>query len=178
MHIIIGVITALAGLVWALYRLQNSGVDLNSFNPFYWLRRRKWEKQLGIKTIHQLDNPLDAAALLITAVATFETSVTRDLRNEVAALFETEFHMSHAKAVELFSACLHMLREAGSLEAEVRPIMAPTKAKLNAQQINSLLTMLNKAAGFEATAAAAKDRIIKAVEKELEPQSKNQTGSW
>ena len=178
MHIIIGAITALAGLVWALYRLQNSGVDLNSFNPFYWLRRRKWEKQLGTKTIHQLENPMDAAALLVTAIATYETSVTRELRNEVASLFETEFHMSHAKAVELFSASVHMLREAGNLEAEVRPILAPTKTKLNAQQIASLLTMLNKAAAFESTAVAAKDRIIKTVEKELAPQTKETSGTW
>lgn len=178
MHIVIGVITALAGLVWALYRLQNSGVDLNSFNPFYWLRRKQWERRLGTKALHQLENPMEAAALLVTAVATYETSVTRDLRNEVATLFATEFHMTHAKAIELFSASLHLLREAGSLEAEIRLILAPTKAKLNAQQLASLVTMLNKAAAFEPGAAAAKERIIKAVEKELAPQTRESSGTW
>lgn len=44
MHILIGLITAIAGLVWALHSLQNAGVNLNGFNPFYWMRRRKWEK--------------------------------------------------------------------------------------------------------------------------------------
>ena len=34
MHIIIGVITAIAGFMWALHSLQNAGVDLNAFNPF------------------------------------------------------------------------------------------------------------------------------------------------
>jgi len=41
-HIIIGVITAIATLVFALNRLQDSGVNLNSFNPFFWARRRAW----------------------------------------------------------------------------------------------------------------------------------------
>lgn len=178
MHIVIGVITALAGLVWALYRLQNSGVDLNSFNPFYWLRRKKWEKQLGTKTIHQLENPMDAAALLVVAVATYETGVTRELRSEVTALLEKEFQITHSQAVELFSSSLHLIREAGSLEAEVRHILAPSKAKLNAQQTESLLGMLKQAAGFEAHAAEAKERIIKNVEKELAPQVKNPSSKW
>jgi hypothetical protein len=170
MHIIIAVITALAGLIWALFRLQNSGVDLNSFNPFYWLRRKKWEKQLGTKAIHRLENPMEAAALLVVAVATYETGVTRELRNEVTTLLETEFQIANAQAVELFSASLHLIRDAGSLEAEVRNILGPSKAKLNKQQIDSLLGMLNKAASFEAHATAAKERIIKSVEKELAPR--------
>ena len=37
---LIGFITALAGLIWALHSLQNAGVNLNAFNPFYWARRR------------------------------------------------------------------------------------------------------------------------------------------
>lgn len=41
MHIIIGVITAIAGLLWALNRLNESGFNLNSLNPFLWARRRK-----------------------------------------------------------------------------------------------------------------------------------------
>ena len=48
MHILIAAITAIGGLIWALYRLQNSGFDLNAFNPFYWARRREWEKKLDL----------------------------------------------------------------------------------------------------------------------------------
>ena len=65
MHILIGILTAIAGLVWALYRLQNSGVNLNSFNPFFWFRRRKWEKNLHGKQLHRLDKPIDVAAALV-----------------------------------------------------------------------------------------------------------------
>lgn len=178
MHIIIGVITAIAGLVWALYRLQNSGVDLNSFNPFYWMRRRKWEQQLGVKALHRLDNPMEAAGLLVTAVATYETDITRDLRSEVTALFAEEFKIANEQAGELFSASLHLIREAGSLEAEVRHILAPSKEKLSAAQIESLFRMLNKAAAFEPAAGEEKQRIVKCVEKELTPQMKSQSVSW
>lgn len=52
MHILIAFLTTVAGLIWALYRLQNSGVNLNAFNPFYWMHRRKWQKKYGTKAIH------------------------------------------------------------------------------------------------------------------------------
>lgn len=52
MHIIIGFITAFAGLVWALNSLQNAGFDLNSLNPFALMRRRRWAKKLGTKPMH------------------------------------------------------------------------------------------------------------------------------
>lgn len=178
MHIIIGVITAIAGLVWALYRLQNSGVDLNAFNPFYWMRRKKWQQQLGTKALHRLDQPLEAAALLVTAVATYETDITRELRSEVVGLFVEEFKITHDHAGELFSASLHLIREAGSLEAEVRHILAPSKAKLNATQMQSLFRMLNRAAEFEPAAGEEKSRIIKCVEKELAPQFEVQNINW
>lgn len=178
MHIIIGVLTAAAGLIWALYRLQSSGVDLNSFNPFYWLRRRKWEKQLGTKAMHRLENPMEAAALLVTAVATCETEITRELRSEVSSLFEKEFQIPNAKALELFSASIHLLREAGNLDAEVRPILAPCKSKLNSEQIESLMSMLKRSADFEVQAKATKERLIKCIERELAPQLKTANGKW
>jgi len=178
MHIIIGVLTAAAGLIWALYRLQHSGVDLNAFNPFYWLRRRKWEKQLSTKALHRLENPMEAAALLVAAVASCEAEVTRDLRKEVTALYEKEFQISHAKALELFAASIHLLREAGKLEAEVRPILAPSKSKLTPEQIASLMSMLQRAADFEPHAKPTKERFIQSVERELEPQIKTANGKW
>jgi hypothetical protein len=157
MHIIIGVLTAAAGLIWALYRLQHSGVDLNAFNPFYWLRRRKWEKQLGTKALHRLE---------------------RELRKEVTALYEKEFQIPHTKALELFAASIHLLREAGNLEAEVRPILAPCKSKLTSEQIASLMSMLTRAADFEPHAKPTKERFIQCVERELEPQIKTANGKW
>ena len=69
MHIIIAIVTAIAGLIWALIRLQNSGIDLNSFNPFYWARRRKWERQYTMKPIHNLQQPLDAAVVWLVGIA-------------------------------------------------------------------------------------------------------------
>lgn len=82
MHIIIATISAIAGLLWALNHLQNSGVALNSFNPFLWARRRKWAKQLGAKPMYGLTDSMEAAALLVVAVAKEHGDITRDTKSE------------------------------------------------------------------------------------------------
>ena len=40
MHIVIGILTAVAGLFWAISALQNSGA-IDSLNPFLWRRRAR-----------------------------------------------------------------------------------------------------------------------------------------
>lgn len=167
MHIIIGIITALAGLVWALYRLQNAGVDLNSFNPFYWLRRRKWSKQLGIKPLHNLDSPFEAAALLVVGVATYDEEVTRELKADVINLFMQEFSISDAKASELFSASRYLLQDTSNLEADIKNILAPNKEKFTQSQKDSLFSMIEKASSFEGAANEKQQKIIDAIEKEF-----------
>ena len=46
-HIVIGVLSAVAGLIWAMVALQRSGLDLNALNPFLWHRRSQWKKKYG-----------------------------------------------------------------------------------------------------------------------------------
>ena len=46
MHIILSVITALGGLIWAIVALQRSGFDINSLNPFLWHRHNQWREKI------------------------------------------------------------------------------------------------------------------------------------
>ena len=167
MHIIIGLITAIGGVVWALYRLQNSGVDLNAFNPFHWARRRQWEKKLGTKVIHQLENPMEAAGLLMVAIAKMEGEISREQKAEIIGLFESEFHLSNTRAVELFSSVSYILQEAVNIVAEVKNILAPCKAAFKSEQVESLVDMLNKIALLEGSVSEEQGLLIAAVKKEL-----------
>lgn len=69
MHIVLGVLSAAAGLIWALVALQRSGFDPASLNPFLWLRRSRWRKSYSTRAIFNLDNPMDVAAVLILGTA-------------------------------------------------------------------------------------------------------------
>lgn len=167
MHIIIAVITAIAGLIWALNSLQNAGVDLNAFNPFTWARRRKWEKKLGVKPMHALRDSMEAAALLVVAMAKEDGEITRDTKMEILQLFEQELGITRKRSLELFSSSTYMLRDVLDMSAEVRHVLAPSKDDYQNSHIEKLLKMMQQVAGFEGEVSQGQADIIDAVKKEF-----------
>ena len=168
MHILIAAITALAGFAWALHSLQNSGLDLNAFNPFYWVRRRQWQKQLGTKAIHRLENPMEAATLLIVATARLDGDITREHKQEIIQLFITEFSVTSHTATEFLAVASHMLANVFNITEEVRLILAPSISKYLPRHKVSLLEMMNKTAQREGAASKDQQALIDAVKRELD----------
>ncbi len=167
MHIIIGIITAIAGFFWALHSLQNAGVDLNAFNPFTWARRRKWEKQLGTKPRHTLTNSMDAAALLVVAISKQDGEITRETKLEVLSIFESEFGVSRSKAIEMFSSSTYLLNDVVDMISEVKPVLEPSKSEFQVSHTNKLVKMLIKVANIETGISINQDKIIQGVKETL-----------
>ena len=171
MHIIIAVLTAIAGVIWALYRLQNSGVDLNAFNPFYWLRRRAWETKPGIKPLHRLEKPLEAAAVLVVAALNTEGEVSREQKAEVIASFESEFNLSSNEAADLFSSSSFLLRGTLDFTAEVKHILAPTLERFTDEQIESVVSLVKRASLLDGVISSAQHELMSAITNEFSPRS-------
>lgn len=167
MTIVIGIITALAGLIWALNSLQRSGVDLNAFSPFTWLRRRQWEKKLGTKPMHALTDTMEAASLLVVAVAKEDGEITRDTKMDILTMFEEEFGISRKRSIELFSSSSYLINGEMNLAGEVKNILAPTKATFDDEKTQIVLRMLEKISKAEDQASAEQQELIAAVKKEL-----------
>lgn len=175
MHIVIGIITAIAGLIWALNSLQNAGVNLNAFNPFTWARRRKWEKQLGTKPMHGLTESMDAAALLVVAVAKEHGDITRETKLKILSMFENEFGVKRNKSIEMYASSIYLIDGSLNMADEVRHILKPCKEKFSDKHIAKLLGMLNETINLEDVTESQR-AIIKSVEKEFkinEVQSQN-----
>lgn len=174
MHILIGIITAIGGLLWALHSLQTSGVNLNDFNPFTWIRRRQWEKKLGTKPMHALVSSMEAAALLVVAIAKEEGEVTRDTKLEILAMFENDFGISRSAALEMFSASSYMLADVMDMPSEVRHVMKPSKDTFTDSHVEKLLAMLAKVAALETEPTEHQLKIIEAVKSEFAKSEKTQ----
>lgn len=171
MHIIIGVITAIAGLIWALNRLQNSGVNLNAFNPYFWFRRHQWEKQLGTKPIHRLERPMEAAAVLILGVVLEEGEISREQKADTISMFSSEFNLTSDAATELFSASAFMVRGTFEFVLEVKKILAPSMHKFSIENKTALLILLKKAGEFDGELTEHQLNIIGEVGRCLELSS-------
>lgn len=165
MHIIIGLITAIAGLIWALNSLQRAGVDLNALNPFTWVRRRRWEKKLGVKPMHSLTDTMEAAALLSVAIAKTSGEITRDTKMEILDTFEKAFGIKRNRSMELYSASTFMLKDTMHLISEVNNILAPSKHNFEAVHIEKLMGMLNTIASLEGQVSTEQQAFIDAVSK-------------
>ncbi|MCX4027671.1 TerB family tellurite resistance protein [Endozoicomonas sp. SM1973] len=177
MHIIIGFLTAVAGLVWALYRLQNSGVDLNSFNPFHWVRRRNWEKKLGTKPLHSISNPMEAAAVLVVAMAELNGTVTQELKQKVILLFASEFNIPEKEAIQLYASSSYLLKDAINISAEVKHILDPTISQYENRHQSSLLSMLNAVGNFEGDFSQPQAALLKSIS-QLFKLKNNQSNRW
>ena len=78
MHVVIGVLTALAGLIWAIVALQKAGVSISAFNPFLWHRRMNWKNNISEKPLYTLSDPMEVAAVLILGVAKCEGEISAE----------------------------------------------------------------------------------------------------
>lgn len=173
MHYLIALITALAGLIWAL---NYAGIDISSFNPFHWRRRRRWQQQLGTKAMHTLKRPLEAAALLIVAIVKTEGDISREQKRAILDIFTGEFKQTSSDAADLFGASVFMLNDTMDVRAEVPHILAPSREQFTREQAESLVRQLKKASSLEGEASEVQRGIIAEVERILLPPEPQ--GTW
>lgn len=177
MHIIIGAITALAGLVWALNALQRSGFNLNALNPFLAWRRWQWSRSYGGRPIYKLDSPIDVAALLVLGVAKADGEITSDDKRELLALFQREFEISRDEASDLLLASSHLIRDEIYLVDHLDKILARSAARFEPDTVASLLAMMRRIAVMGGGMNGEQQKLIDATERYFTERS-HSTGKW
>lgn len=178
MHIFIAIITAIAALLFALNRLQDAGVNINSFNPFFWYRRHKWQQQLGTKPIHGLKEPLEAATVLLIGIALIEGEITREQKKELIDTFEKDLKVSPGAAKDLYVAMSHMIRDESNIVGEIKAILAPSMEQFTPDRTQSLLAMLQKIANSEGRPSSRQVEFIDEVKAVLLETAKPAQSSW
>lgn len=174
MHIIIGFLTAVTGLLWALHRM---GVDLGGLNPFDWKRRRTWRKRYETKPLHQLQRPIEAATVLLVAMVSVEGLVSREQKEALQGIFREEFNKSAAEAADMFGSGVFLLKDSADIVHEVPFILEPNREAFTESQINTLLKLLDQVAHLEGEVTPMQKDIIAAVEKEL-VGNRVRAGEW
>jgi len=153
MHYLIGLITAIAGLVWALHRLQSSGFRIATFidsiNPFLWYRRWTYSKKVNTKPLHALSDPIDVAAVLLMGTAKCEGVITPRQKQHIQDIFENNFHLSHKDASDLMVATAHLLRDEIYIGDEVNKILEHSGTTFSKEQVESIVSLMAQVAGID-----------------------------
>lgn len=161
----IAVITAVAGLIWALNALQRSGFDLNSLNPFLAWRRWQWRQTYGNKPLYKLDKPIDAAAVLVLGMAKAEGEISSEQKKALHDMFQSEFDISRDAASELLLASSHLIRDELSLVERLDKILEPSVGRFDRESADSLLGMMRRIATVDGPMNGEQQRLLEATER-------------
>lgn len=168
MHIIISVLVALAGLIWALTALQRSGVDLNSFNPFTWYRRRQWQKNFQAHPALTADNPMDVAAVVLLHTAELKGELTRETRQALLNLFQSTFKIDAQAAEALFSSTSFLLKD-GLFEKHAARFVNERWGALSAEQGAQIVPLVLQVAGWDGMPTPQQNAFIALLKEKTSP---------
>lgn len=177
MHIVIAVITALAGLLWALNSLMNSGFHLSSLNPFAAYRRWQWRRTYGAKPIYRLERPMDVAAVLLLGIAKADGDITSDQKRELQAIFQTEFDISRDEAADLLLASSHLIRDEIYIVDHLDKILEISAPRFEAENVSSLLRLMRRVAALDGSINGEQQKLIDATERYFAAR-KVPSGKW
>ena len=162
MHIIIAAITAVAGLLWALNSLQNSGFDLNSLNPFYWARRRAWEKK-QINPLYAIESPRELAAVLMFATQKLAGDPTTEEKAHLLDRYTQDLQFSAKEADEMYLLASHLLNIDPNYMHKANELLAPAMPHFTSEQRAAIPELVAQVASFSGTANAAQADFTDAV---------------
>lgn len=177
MHYVIGLLTAIAGLFWALNSLQRSGVDLNAFNPFVWWRRRQLANFYGANPLHVLDDPMEVAALLMLATVKYDGEVSREEKRFLLRTYESEFNLSAHDASSLLSQASYLLRNENDICGQLDKILKKSRASFTDEQIESTLDLMRQGAALE-SAPNDKQQALIAEASRIFGEASIASGKW
>lgn len=176
MHIVLGLLGTIVTILILLNRLADAGIDLGGLNPYLWSRRRKWRKQYEGNPVFKIENPMDATAILMVAVAKADGDMTKEDKSQLLNLFENEFKLSKKDAAGLLISSVHLLGDGSDVRGNVEKFLSPSKASFTDTQVQSALSLISQTAGEpESMHANARD-LLNQITLELTPsQSSRQT---
>jgi hypothetical protein len=177
MHIVIGVLTAVAGLIWALVALQRAGISLGALDPFAWYRRMQWEKKYADKPLYALTDPMDVAAVMLLGTAKCEGEISAEQKKTLLKVFEAEFKLSPDEAADLLLASSHLIRNEVYLVDDLERIFQRSRDRFTLTQVLSLLSLMQRVAELEGPANAEQSKLIAATQRYFEERAKPR-GHW
>jgi uncharacterized tellurite resistance protein B-like protein len=178
MPMVIAIITALAGLFWALNALQRSGFQFSSLNPFLAWRRWQWSRTYGMRPIYRLERPMDVAAVLLLGVAKADGAITSDQKRELLAMFQGEFSISRDEASDLLLASSHLIRDEIYIVDNLDKVLARSAERFEPDAVASLLGMMRKVAALDGSINAEQQKLIEATERYFAGRSRQTNAKW
>ena len=160
MHVLLGVLTAIVSILFALDRL---GIDLGGMNPFYWYRRRAFAKKYGSDPIYSVEDPIHIAALLVIGAAKLDGDITAEQKRLAQDQFMAEFSIDEREASQLFGSAAHLLAAPQLIGEQLDKLADRNRETFTPEQSDSLMQMIVKVAAANGSVSASQQEFIDSI---------------
>lgn len=177
MHIILGLLGTIVTILVLLSRLADAGISLGGLNPFLWNRRRNWRDQYSANPIFNVESPMEASALLLTAAARIDGDISREQKDFLLSVFRNDFHRSEEKAAGLLTSSSYLLGDGQAVKNSLEQVLKPSVPNFSESQATSTIDLLQRLCEVDTTPSELRAAFIARVTKLLtEPFTKEE--SW
>lgn len=142
MHIIIGLITALATLLYIMDRL---GLDIGWLNPWAWRRRRAWAKKYEGDPIYSVEDPMQIAAILVVGTVRMAGDLSAEKQTVLLELFESTFSLDARSAKDLYTSAAHLLGSPQVIRTQLENLVERHPSVFTPEQTASFVRMIETA---------------------------------
>lgn len=177
MHIVLGLLGTIVTILILLNRLAEAGIDLGGLNPFLWSRRRKWRNKYEGNPVHCIENPMDATAILMVAVAKADGDISKEEKSLLLQLFEDEFNLDKKDAAGLLISSAHLLGDGTDVRDNIEKFLQASKEGFSEDKAASAIDLISRVAGNPEERHINAIELMKKLEKCMKPEAKNNS-TW
>lgn len=178
MHIILGLLGSVVTILWILHSLAEMGISLGGLNPFLWRRRRAWRNRYEANPVYSIADPMEATALLVTAVAKADGEMSATEKKAVLTVFEDEFHLSKREAAGLLIASSHALGKGDEVRDDLPNVLKRSLDNFTPEQSESAIGLLQRIAGVDGSATPLQNQLVTSADGILKRESGQSKGKW
>ena len=126
-----------------------------------YFRRRRWEKRATADPIKDMEDPREAAATMMAALASYDGAISEREEQTILAEIKTNFETDDKMAAELLAHGRWLSKDAGDLNSFFSRLLPPIMRHLGPKEKHDLLSMLEKVGNANGEASdLEKDAIL------------------
>lgn len=160
MHIILGILGTVVTILVLLNKLQDAGMDIGWLNPFSWRRRRKFRKQYELSPAYALQSPMEVAALFMVAVAKVDGDMSKEQKERILQLFQSEFKLSEEDAANFLAASVHIYGRGEEVLSNPKYVVSRSQDAFTEEQVSSVISMLHEVSKAEGYPSLRQESLI------------------
>lgn len=172
MHILLAILAAAAGvgiLLWRLSAAAGAAREIvgaaDDARGFF--RRLAWSRKVNRSPLELVEDPREAAATMMVAVAAFDGSLTSAEEALILDQMHEVLDVSGAAGTELLQRARWIAKETGDLTTALKRLSRPIEAKVGAGERRQLIAMLTTVAAASGPANGAVLHSIAELERRL-----------